>query len=48
VDERHGGPLPGQGGAGHGRAEVVDQLADGRFGLLVAGFAGAGDGELGE
>jgi hypothetical protein len=48
VDERHGGPLPGQGGAGHGRAEVVDQLADGRFGLLVAGLAGAGGGELAE
>ncbi len=48
VDEGHGGPLAGGGGAGHGRAEVVDQLADGRLGLLVAGRAAAGGRELAE
>ena len=48
VDEGHRGPLPGGGGAGHGRAEVVDQLADGLFGLLVAGCAAAGRRELAE
>ena len=48
VDEGHGGPLASGGGAGHGRAEVVDQLADGLFGLLVAGCAAAGGCELAE
>jgi hypothetical protein len=46
VDERHGGPLPGRGDAGHRWAEVVNQLADGRFGLLVTGFAAADCREL--
>jgi hypothetical protein len=36
------------GGGGHGRAEVVDQLADGFLGLLVGGFTAAGGGELAE
>jgi len=48
VDEGHGGPLAGGGGAGDGRAEVVDRLADGRFCLLVAGCAAAGGRELAE
>ena len=48
VDEGHSGPLTGGGGAGHRRAEVVDQLGDGLFGLLVAGRAAAGRGELAE
>lgn len=30
------------------RAELVDQLADGRFGLLIGGLAGARRGELAE
>ena len=48
VDEGHGGPLAGGGGTGHGRAEVVDQLADGLFCLLLAGCAAAGGCELAE
>ncbi len=48
VDEGHGGPLAGGGGTGHGRAEVVDQLADGLFCLLLAGSAAAGGCELAE
>jgi hypothetical protein len=40
--------LAGGGGAGHGRAEVVDQLADGLFCLLVAGCAAARGRELAE
>jgi hypothetical protein len=48
VDERHGGSLPGRRGGGHGRPEVVDQLADGLFGLLVTGFAAGGRRELAE
>jgi hypothetical protein len=48
VDERHGGSLPGRRDAGHGWPEVVDQLADGLFGLLVAGLAAAGRRELAE
>jgi hypothetical protein len=48
VDEGHGSPLAGGGVAGYGRAEVVDQLADGLFGLLVASRAAAGGRELAE
>jgi hypothetical protein len=48
MNERHGGPLPGRGRTGHGGAEVVDQLTDGLFGLLVTGFAGACRRELAE
>jgi hypothetical protein len=48
VDEGHGGPLASGGGAGYERAEVVDQLADGLFGLRVAGCAAAGGRELAE
>jgi len=48
VDERHGGSLPGSSRAGHGRAEIVDQLADGLLGLLVSGHAAAGHRELAE
>ena len=48
VDEGHGGPLAGGGGTGYGRAEVVDQLADGLFCLLVAGCTAAGGCELAE
>ena len=48
MDEGHRGPLAGGGGAGYGRAEVVDQLADGRLCLLVAGGTAAGGGELAE
>ena len=48
MHERHGRALPLQGWAPDRRAEVVDQLADGRFGLLVAGRTAAGGGELAE
>ena len=48
VDEGHGGPLAGGSGAGHGRAEVVDQLADWRLCLLIGGYAAAGGCELAE
>ena len=48
VDEGHGGPLASGGGVGHGRAEVVDQLADGLFCLRVAGCAATGGCELAE
>jgi len=48
VDEGHRGPLAGKSGTCHGRAEVVDQLADGLFCLPVAGRAAAGACELTE
>jgi hypothetical protein len=48
VDEGHGSPLAGKSGTCHGRAEVVDQLANGLFSLLVAGCAAAGAHELAE
>jgi hypothetical protein len=48
VDEGQGGPLAGGGGVGYRRAEVVDQLADGLFRLLVTGRAAAGGCELAE
>ena len=48
MDEGHGGPLAGGGGAGYGRAEVVDQLTDGPFCLLLAGRAATGGRELAE
>ena len=46
--EGHGGSLAGRCGTGHGRAEVVDQLADGLFCLLIAGRAATGGRELAE
>ena len=46
VDERHRRPPPGQRGAGHRRAEVVDQSAEHAPGLLVASRAATGRREL--
>jgi hypothetical protein len=48
VNERHGRPLPGRSRAGHRRAEIVDQLADGLLCVLVTGHAAAGRGEPAE
>jgi hypothetical protein len=48
VDEGHRGPLASGSTAGHGPAEIVDQLADRLFSQLVAGCAAAGGYELAE